>query len=193
MKLDSLCVFCGSADGLAPKYLDAASRMGTSLAHAGITLVFGAGKTGMMGAIAQSALNAGGKVIGVVPRSLNTPVLIHSGLTRLVVTSGMHSRKQRMIRISDGFIALPGGYGTVDEWFEVLTLAQIGVMQKPVGLLNVDGFFNPLLAWIDLAIAEKFIYPEHRDLFISRDSPEELIEGMRIFSLPSNLARWVNR
>lgn len=189
----AICVFCGSADGLAESYLAAARKLGTIFAHRGIELVYGAGKTGLMGAIADGVLAAGGSVTGVVPENLNQPQLIHTELTRLEVVADIHQRKARMSQLGQAFIALPGGYGTLDELFETLTWAQIGLHTKPVGLLNIQDYFSPLLAMIERARSEKFIYDEHRDLLISSDQPLDLLDQLEKFHLPAGLDRWVSR
>ncbi|HEY4691973.1 MAG TPA: TIGR00730 family Rossman fold protein [Bellilinea sp.] len=189
----SICVYCGSADGLADGYLAAARELGQILADRAIELVYGAGKTGLMGAVADGVLNAGGKVIGVVSENLNQPQLMHTGLTRLEVVADIHQRKARMSQLAEAFIALPGGYGTLDELFETLTWAQIGLHTKPVGLLNINGYFSPLLAMIERARNEKFIYDEHRDLLVSSDRPLDLLDLLENFKSPSGLDRWVNR
>jgi uncharacterized protein (TIGR00730 family) len=191
--LRSICVYCGSADGLKPVYLDAAHALGSLLAREGITLVYGAGKTGLMGAVADGALQAGGEVVGVVPRHLNTPVLIHANLTRLEVSEDMHTRKARMSQLADAFIALPGGFGTFDELFETLTWVQIGLHSKPVGLLNVQHYFDPLLELIEHAGREGFLYSEHRGLLVHAAQPQTLLQGLRAYQPPKDLDRWVNR
>lgn len=193
MNLKSICVYCGSADGLASAYLNSASEMGQLLAQTGIRLVYGAGKTGLMGAVADGALRAGGEVIGVVPENLNSPVLIHAALTHLEVTPEIHARQARMAELADAFIALPGGYGTFAELFEALTWAQIGIHQKPVGVLNIHGYFDPLLALVNHACREGYIFPEHKELLLSAPTPTELLEKLRAFRLPDGLDRWVNR
>jgi len=188
-----ICVYCGSADGLRDKYYDAAHQMGAALARADIGLVYGAGKTGLMGAVAEGALQAGGKVTGIVPVYLNTPQLIHAGLTQLEVVENMHLRKARMSELADAFIALPGGYGTFEELFETLTWAQIGLHQKPIGLLNVLGYFDPLIELVAHALREGFIYAEHRTLLASSSDPQQLIDKLLDYQLPLGLDRWVNR
>jgi len=189
----SICVYCGSADHLHPDYFAAATEMGGLLARSGIRLVYGAGKTGLMGAVADGALAAGGNVVGVVPENLNTAQLIHTGLTQLEVVPNIQLRKARMSALADAFIALPGGYGTLDELFETLTWAQIGLHQKPVGLLNTRNYFDPLLSMIQLAHTEGFIYAEHRMLLIHDHTPEALLTRLNQFEHPENLDRWVNR
>ena len=191
--LQSICVYCGSADGLNPLYYAAAQQMGQVLAHNGIRLVYGAGKTGLMGAVADGALQAGGEVIGIVPTVLNTPKLIHAGLTRLEVVDTIHQRKARMSELADALIALPGGYGTLEELFEQLTWAQIGLHHKPIGLLNVMNYFDPLLTLVQHALTEGFIYAEHSVLLVNADQPADLLASLQAFSSPSTLDRWVNR
>ncbi len=192
-KLATVCVYCGSADGVNPEYYQAAGEMGRALARHGVRLVYGAGKTGLMGALAEGALQAGDEVIGVVPENLNTPVLIHANLTRLEVLADIQQRKARMSALADAFIALPGGYGTFDELFETLTWAQIGLHAKPVGLLNTRGYFGPLLSMVEHAREEGFIYAEHRALLVSEDTPEALIAALEAHRPPPGLERWVNR
>jgi len=191
--LQSICVYCGSADGLARHYLEAAYQTGRLLAQSNIRLVYGAGKTGLMGAVADGVLSAGGQVTGVVPESLNSPVLIHAGLTSLEVTPDIHTRKARMSALADAFIALPGGYGTFEELFETLTWAQIGLHHKPVGLLNITGYFDPLLSLVRHASQEGFLFPEHLNLFTTSASPQDLLDMLHHFQLPPGLERWVNR
>jgi len=191
--IKSICVYCGSADHLHPEYLEGARELGAVLAQSGICLVYGAGKTGLMGAVADGALQAGGEVIGVVSENLNTPQLIHAHLSQLEVVPDIQLRKARMSALADAFIALPGGYGTFDELFETLTWAQIGLHQKPVGLLNIRNYFDPLLAMIQKAHDEGFIYAEHKMLFIHDTSPTSLLTRLCAFTTPENLVRWVNR
>jgi len=189
----SICVYCGSADGVDDAYYQAAAEMGAVLAQAGIRLVYGAGKTGLMGAVADGALTAGGEVTGVVPVNLNQPQLIHANLTTLEVSPDIHQRKARMSALADAFIALPGGYGTLDELFETLTWAQIGLHAKPVGLLNTRGYYDPLLHFIERVRAERFIYDVHRDLLVADSDPASLLAMLRGFRLPGGLDRWVSR
>lgn len=186
-------MYCGSADGVDPRYYAAAEELGRLIAGAGIRLVYGAGKTGLMGVLAEGALKAGGQVLGVVPTNLNTPVLIHAGLSTLEVVEDIQLRKARMSALADAFIALPGGYGTLDELFETLTWAQIGLHSKPVGLLNVRGYYDPLLAFIDQMRRERFIYDVHRDLLVADSDPAALLQKLRDFRLPDGLDRWVSR
>jgi uncharacterized protein (TIGR00730 family) len=156
--MKTICVYCGSSDKIRPAYLEAAYRLGAALAERSHTLVYGAGRTGLMGRVADGALDHGGTVIGVIPHHFYTPTLAHMGLTQIEVVENMHIRKARMAELSDGFIALPGGFGTFEELFEIVTWAQIGLHSKPVGLLNVQGYFNPLLEMVEHARHEGFIY-----------------------------------
>jgi uncharacterized protein (TIGR00730 family) len=190
--MKSICIFCGSSDSVHESYLLAARQMGRSLAERGIRLVYGGGKTGLMGAVAQGVLEAGGEVIGVIIPSMNTVSLAYVGLTQMDVVDGMHARKARMHELSDGYIALPGGLGTFDELFETVTWAQTGAHEKPVGLLNVRDYYVPLLAAIDHAVHEGFIFQEHRDaLFIDAD-PHALLDKMERYEHPrAAVKRWM--
>jgi hypothetical protein len=176
--MNSICVFCGSSDSVHADYLAGARDMGRALARRGIRVVFGGGKTGLMGALANGALEAGGEAIGVIIPSMNTPALAHQGLTRMEVTPSMHARKARMHELSDAFIALPGGYGTFDELFEAVTWAQTGAHEKPIGLLNLRNYYAPLLAAIDHAVDEGFIFREHRESLCCESEPEKLLETL---------------
>lgn len=189
----SICVYCGSADELHPEYLQAARDLGASLAAAGIELIFGAGRTGLMGAVADSVLEAGGKVTGVIVDLFNTPQLCHQGLTRLEVVATLHKRKARMAELAEAFIALPGGFGTWEELFEILTWAQIGLHQKPIGVLNVRGYYDPLIEMTQRARREGFIYNEHRQLFQVKNSPADLLAALRNHRPPDGLERWLTR
>jgi len=190
----SISVFCGSADGLAPEYYAAAYETGQLLAQNGITLVYGAGRTGLMGALAEGALGMGGEVVGIVPNGLESPQLIYTtGLTRLEVVEDIQLRKARMNALADAFITLPGGYGTMDEMFEVLTWSQIGRHRKPSAFLNVNGYFDSLLAWIVRAYQDHFIYKEHLDLFVADTSPTRLLQQLADFRFPDNIERWLKR
>ncbi len=191
--MKSLCVYCGSSDKVGGHYLEAARQMGAAVAQRGIELVYGAGSTGLMGALADGVLEAGGEVVGVITEQFNTPELAHYGLTRLEVVADMHTRKARMFELADGFAALPGGYGTLEEFFEVLTWAQIGLHSKPVGLLNVQGYYDPLLGLVEHISEEGFIYSEHRRLFVSEADPQVLLDGLENYHPPEGLARWVDR
>ena len=174
----NICVFCGSRSGGPAVYADAAKHLGALLAARGLGLVYGAGHIGLMGIIADAVLNAGGRVVGVIPQDLVDRELAHKALTELIVVDTMHQRKALMAERADAFLALPGGYGTLDETFEILTWAQLGHHGKPVGLLNVAGFFDGLLAWLDHAVREGFIKPKHRDLLLVDDDAGRLLEEL---------------
>lgn len=189
----SICVYCGSSDKIHDHYLDAAHHLGVTIANQGLRLVYGAGSTGLMGAVANGVLESNGEVIGVIPDIFNTPNLVHQGLTKLEVVQGMHLRKSRLAELSDAFIALPGGFGTMEELFEILTWAQIGLHRKPVGLLNVHNYFAPLLEMVEQARREGFIYQEHRSLFTSAEDPLALLEALQNHQPPDNLERWLTR
>lgn len=191
--LHTLCVYCGSSDETRPEYLQAAWQMGQVVAQRGLRLVYGAGSTGLMGALADGALANGGEVIGVLPTIFHTPQLAHTRLTRLEIVENMHQRKARLAELADAFVALPGGFGTFEEFFEILTWAQIGLHRKPVGLLNVQRYFDPLLALIEHARREGFIYDEHRALFTCAEEPEPLLEALANHQTPPGLERWLTR
>jgi uncharacterized protein (TIGR00730 family) len=192
-QFNSICVYCGSSDSIHPSFLTAARQLGMVLAKHSIRLIYGAGKTGLMGAVAGGALAAGGQVTGVVPESLNQSQLIAGNLSSLEICSDIQSRKKRMHDLADALIALPGGFGTLDELFEALTWAQIGLHQKPIGILNVDGYFEPMFMMIEHAAVEGFIYPEHKDLLVSDSDPEGLLRKLESYVPPKNLTRWVSR
>lgn len=167
--------------------------MGKALADRHLTIVFGGGKTGMMGALADSALSAGGEVVGVIPELFNTPALVHSGLSALHVVDSMQTRVALMASLSDGFIALPGGFGTLEELFEALTESQVGLHAKPVAVLNSSGYYDRLLEAIDHAKLEGFIYDEHRSLILCHTDPGELIDRMKAFRPQELPNRWLHR
>jgi len=190
--MKSICVFCGSSDTVHNDYKQAAFQMGVILAQNGIRVIYGGGKTGLMGEVANGALSAGGEVVGVIIPSMNTATLAHIGLTRMDVTPEMRSRKARMHELSDGFIALPGGFGTWDELFETITWAQTGGHEKAVGLLNVKNFYALLFAAIDHAVAEGFIFQEHRQAISLETDPVKLLEAMRNYKHPREaVKRWM--
>ena len=192
--MKSICVSCGSADKIHPDFKLAGRQMGQILAENGIQLIFGGGKTGIMGAVADGALEAGGKVIGVIVESMNTPALAHMGLTRLEVTPTIHERKARMYSLAEGYIALPGGFGTFDELFETITWAQIGEHEKPIGLLNVRNYFEPLMAMVLHAEKEGFIFPEHRKMLCMAETPQELLACMDKHQHPKEaVKRWMRQ
>lgn len=173
-----ICLFCASATGNDPRFVAAASEVGTRLAARGVGLVYGGGNIGLMGACADAALLAGGEVIGIIPRGLEAQEVAHRGLTQLEITGTMHERKQRMHDLSDGFIVLPGGFGTMDELFETLTWAQLELHRKPIGLLDVAGFFGPLMTFVHHQVTSGVLRPAHRDLLRVDSNPERLIDTL---------------
>lgn len=187
-----IAVYCGSSGGVGNQYLDAARAAGTYLAQHGIDVVYGGGRVGMMGAVANAALDAGGKVYGVIPEKLKTREIAHDGLTELFVVEGMHPRKTMMADMADGFIALPGGWGTLEEIFEVVTWTQLNYHKKPVGLLNARGYYDHLIRFLDHAAAEGFIRPIHRPLLTSAESLEVLLDRMAKTAIPE-LGRWIDK
>jgi len=170
-----LCVFCGSSIGKRDAFQQAARELGSLLATDRIELIYGGGNCGLMGVLADEVLREGGRVTGVIPKGLVEKELAHLQLTTLHIVADMHERKALMSSLADGFIALPGGFGTLEELFEVITWGQLGLQQKPIGVLNVEGFFNPVLELIDHAIGEGFVRPEQRQLLVSSASPKELL------------------
>ncbi|QRY79863.1 TIGR00730 family Rossman fold protein [Pseudomonas sp. PDNC002] len=192
MTLRSICVFCGASPGATPIYQETAEALGRYLAENGIQLVYGGGAVGLMGMVANAALAAGGEVIGIIPQSLKDAEVGHHGLTRLEVVDGMHARKARMAELSDAFIALPGGLGTLEELFEVWTWGQLGYHGKPLGLLEVNGFFDPLLTFLDHLVQERFVRQPHRDMLQRADSPAALIEALAAWK-PLAAPKWVDR
>ncbi len=190
--MNAICVFCGSSDAVHADYLAAARQMGQVLAERGLRLIYGGGKTGLMGAVADGALEAHGEVIGVIIPSMHTTALAHNGLTRMEVANDMHARKARMHELSDGYIALPGGFGTFDELFETLTWGQIGAHEKPIGLLNMRNYYAPLLAALDHAVDEGFIFREHRDTLCCEVEPQALLDAMANHHHPHEaVKRWL--
>lgn len=190
--MKSICVYCGSSDAVSPDYLAAARQMGRVLAERRLRLIYGGGKTGLMGAVADGALEGGGEVTGVIIPSMNTNPLAHSGLTSMDVVPDMHARKARFHELSDGYIALPGGFGTFDELFETLTWGQVGEHQKPVGLLNVKDYYVPLLAALQHAVGEGFVFQEHLDTLACESDPETLLDVMGNHKHPHDaVRRWM--
>jgi uncharacterized protein (TIGR00730 family) len=177
-----VCVFCGSNAGIRPEYGIAAQGLAAVLARRGLGLVYGGGNVGLMGVLADSMLQAGGNVIGVIPQSLVAKEVAHHGVTELRIVDTMHQRKALMNDLSDAFIALPGGFGTLDEFFEILTWSQLGIHDKPSGLLNVSGYYGSLLAMLDHAVTERFLRPAHRELVIADTDADSLVQRLLSFS-----------
>ena len=190
--MQSLCVFCGANFGTRPEYKQAAQTIGRMLAEQKIRLVYGAGNVGLMGVLADSCLAAGGEVIGVIPDSLVRHEVAHLGLTDLRIVHTMHERKAMMADLSDAFVALPGGIGTFEELFEVWTWAQLGLHQKPVGLLNVAAYFDPLIAMVHHGMQEGFLKQKHLDTLIVDRDPQQLLESLRAFH-PTFTPKWIER
>lgn len=190
--LRRICVYCGSSSGNDPTYRRAAFELGAFLARSGLGLVYGGGNVGLMGAVADGALSQAGEVIGVIPRSLMEKELGHGGVTELHVVTSMHERKQMMVDLSDAFIALPGGFGTLDETFETLTWLQLSFHQKPVALLNVSGFFDGLITFIQHMSTHGFLKPEHAACVLVESHAERLIERMKAFA-PPDLGKWIEK
>ena len=179
--MQSVCVFCGSSPGRRPAFADAARSLGSALAQRRMALVYGGADVGLMGIIADAVLAERGTVFGVLPAKLRDREIAHQGLTELFIVDSMHERKQKMADLADAFIAMPGGFGTVDELAEVLTWAQLGIHRKPCGLLDVGHFFEPLLRFFDQAVIDGFIRPEHRELLLVDESPERLLDRLAAF------------
>jgi uncharacterized protein (TIGR00730 family) len=192
VRIQSVSVFCGSRSGNNPIFASAAFHLGTLLAKEKIKLIYGAGNIGLMGVIADACLAANGHVIGVIPTKLVEKEVAHKGLSELFVVDSMHERKALMASKSEAFIALPGGFGTCDELFEILTWAQLGIHHNPIGILNTAGFFDPLLAWIDQMIEQGFVKPKFRQLLLVATKPDELLElilqGAKLRELDIDLA-----
>lgn len=184
-----ICVFCGSREGNRVEYPLAAMQLGALLAQRGIEVVYGGGSTGLMGAVADAALGAGGRVIGVIPRALATKELAHGGLTEQHVVETMHERKWMMAELADAFLALPGGFGTFEEFCEVLTWAQLGLHVKPCALLNTVGYFNPLLALLNHSVEEGFVEASHRKLIVTATAPDEVLQKIMNWQEP-DITRW---
>jgi len=186
-----ICVFAGSSAGINPAYRTAAAALGQTLGERGLGLVYGGAKVGLMGIVADAVLAAGQEVVGVIPHPLVSKEVAHDRLTELRVVASMHERKAVMSDLSDGFIALPGGWGTLDELFEILTWAQLGIHGKPCGVLNVHGYFNPLLSFLEHAVAEGFVKPENRRLILLAETPRQLLDLMASYT-PHHTTKWIN-
>lgn len=187
-----VCVFCGSSRGARSVYEEAAQQLGQALAKRGVGLVYGGGHLGLMGALADATMAAGGEVIGVIPQALVAKELAHNGVADMRIVGSMHERKALMADLSDAFITLPGGFGTLEEFFEVLSWAQLGLHGKPCGILNVAGFYDTLLAVFDQVVAEAFVRPAHRSLVLVESDPQSLLERLAAFQ-PPQLQKWIER
>ncbi|PZQ79594.1 MAG: TIGR00730 family Rossman fold protein [Ancylobacter novellus] len=187
-----ICVFLGSNGGRRTSYMDAATALGGLLAREGIGLVYGGASVGLMGALANATLEAGGEVIGIIPQRLVEKEIAHRGLSDLRVVGSMHERKALMAELSDGFVALPGGIGTLEELFEVWTWAQLGSHGKPCALLNTDGYYDPMLSFLDHTVDEGFMRRAHRDMLLVAQYPEQLLARMRDYQAP-NVIKWIER
>jgi len=187
----AICVYCGSSSGGSPDYVELARAFGAELARRGISLVYGGGKVGLMGTVADAVLAGGGKVVGVIPRQLVELEVAHPGLTELVTVETMHQRKTRMYELSDAFVALPGGFGTMDEMFEMLTWAQLGLHRYPCAFLDVRGYYSPLRAMMDHMVAERFVRPEQRDSVWFGHGMAELFDWMQGYE-GQYMPKWID-
>jgi uncharacterized protein (TIGR00730 family) len=187
-----ICVFCGSSAGSRAEYRAATEELGAELARRKIGLVYGGGNVGLMGVLADTVLRSGGEVQGVIPERLMAREIGHNGLTKLHVVRSMHERKALMADLSDAFVAMPGGFGTLEEFCEVVTWAQLGLHVKPCGILNVLGYYSPLLAMFDHAVEERFLKPENRGLVLARDSAPELLQALEEWR-PMRVEKWLDR
>ena len=177
--MKSIAVFCGSSAGANPIYAEVTKQLGEVLVAQDITLVYGAGNVGLMGVIADAVLDKGGKVIGTIPKFLEDKEVAHYGITELIVTDTMHQRKEKMAEVAEGILVLPGGIGTLDEFFEIFTWQQLGLHTKPIGLLNINGYYNYLLQHIEYMVQEEFLKPYHRDRILVAENPTALIAKMK--------------
>ncbi len=190
--LASVCVFCGASPGADPGYAAAARAMGQAIAARGLRLIYGGAKIGLMGAVADAAMAAGGEVIGVMPHALVDKEIGHQGLTRLEVVDSMHERKARMAELSEGFIALPGGVGTLEEIFEIWTWGQLGFHAKPAAFLNVRGYYDGLRNFLDHSVGEAFLRAPHRDMVIFREDPVQVLDALAAY-VPPVVEKWIGR
>ncbi|MQP74804.1 TIGR00730 family Rossman fold protein [Stenotrophomonas sp. MYb238] len=187
--MKSICVYCGSNPGAKPVYVERATELGRRIAHEGLRLVYGGGRTGLMGAVADGVLAAGGEVTGVIPQHLVDLEVAHQGVTTLEIVGSMHERKSRMFDLSDAFVALPGGFGTAEEIFEMLTWRQLGIGKKPCAFLDIDGFYAQLIGMIDHMVEERFLHPEQRQDLWYGDDTERMLAWMRAYS-PAQADKW---
>jgi uncharacterized protein (TIGR00730 family) len=192
VNMKRICIFCGSSTGMRSEYAEMARAMGQALLRRGIGLVYGGGCVGLMGIVADAVMGGGGEVVGVIPEALVTRELAHGDITQLIVVHSMHERKAKMAELSDAFIALPGGYGTFEEFCEILTWAQLGLHRKPCGILNVNDYYEPLLRLFDNAVAEGFLRPANRQLVIEETDPGRLLD-MLVDYTPPQTEKWIRR
>ncbi len=191
--LHSICVFSGSSPGARPSYTLAAEALGREIASRGMRVVYGGASVGLMGSVADAALAAGGEVVGVIPQHLVDREVAHPGLTELRVTTSMHERKALMADLSDGFVALPGGFGTLEELAEILTWTQLGLQSKPTGLLDVDGFYEPLLRFFDRTVEERFVSDRNRALLLAAETPADLLDRFGEWQPDPAATKWLDR
>jgi uncharacterized protein (TIGR00730 family) len=191
-QMTRICVFCGSSEGFRPIYADTARALGRALVDRGLGLVYGGGNVGLMGIVADAVMQSGGEVIGVIPEALVERELAHGDVTQLIVVSSMHERKAKMAELADAFIAMPGGYGTFEEFCEIITWAQLGLHRKPCGILNVDRYYDPLLKLFDHAVAEGFLRPTNRLLVIQESDPRRLLDTLANYT-PPQTEKWISR
>ncbi len=190
--MNAVCVFTGSSPGAKAEYREVAMRLGGELVARELALVYGGAHVGLMGAVADAVLEAGGRVIGVIPEFLVAKEVAHEGLSELHVVETMHERKAKMAALASGFIALPGGVGTFEETFEILSWAQLGMHEKPCGLLNVSGYYDGLIRFLDHAVSEHFVKPVHRELVLVAEEPDERLDAFRVYS-PPDIDKWLDR
>ncbi|MBW4598036.1 MAG: TIGR00730 family Rossman fold protein [Calothrix sp. FI2-JRJ7] len=190
--MESICVFCGSSMGIRSSYKQSAQKLGETLANLGLKLVYGGASVGLMGIVADAVLSNGGEVIGVIPEFLANKEIAHIGLSQLYIVDSMHERKTKMAELADAFIALPGGYGTLEEFCEILTWAQLRLHEKPCGLLNIEGYYDPLLKLFDQAVTEQFLKPDLRALVLQASEPEELLTLFANYK-PNIVDKWIGR
>ncbi|WP_368563653.1 TIGR00730 family Rossman fold protein [Pseudoxanthomonas sp. UTMC 1351] len=189
--MKSICVYCGSNAGNKPAYAERAMALGDRIAKEGLQLVYGGGNVGLMGIVADAVLQAGGEVVGVIPEQLVGWEVAHRGLTRLDVVANMHERKMRMFDLADGFVALPGGFGTLDEMFEMLTWRQLGIGNKPCAFLDVEGFYTPLIGMIDRMVEERFLHPDQRNDLWHGEDIGVLMQWMKDYE-PAQASKWID-
>ena len=191
--LNSVTVFCGSSQGNNPHFIKIAQELGSFLAKNQIKMIYGGAYVGLMGEVANACLYNGGQVIGVIPQFLSSKEIAHNGLTEIIYTKSMHERKALMEEMSEGSIALPGGFGTLDELFEMLTWAQLGLHTKPIGLINVDNFYSPLLAMINNMEFSQLLKPIHKNMLLVSDNVPDLIQKMKDYQTPTDLPKWIKK